>query len=137
MPDLPRALRALGNDAVVTEEGPYPTITVAPTAPRGARVILTGRATGVPFTAVLAGPERTTTDNTTAAVTCVARLVPRSRGWPIWLWEQEIVGSNPTVPTTSSIGAAQRSRVTHYAGLQQPDDALETVCWVAQRALTP
>ena len=29
-----------------------------------------GRATSVPFTAVLAGPERTLTDKTTAATTC-------------------------------------------------------------------
>jgi len=34
------------------------------------RVILAGRATSVPFTAVLNGPERTTTDNHEAASTC-------------------------------------------------------------------
>ena len=32
---------------------------------------LTGRATSVPFTADLGGPERTTTDNTTTTWTCV------------------------------------------------------------------
>jgi hypothetical protein len=35
-------------------------------------VILGGRATGVPFTAVSTGPERTTTDNAEAASTCAA-----------------------------------------------------------------
>jgi hypothetical protein len=46
------------------------------TAPRCARVILAGRATSVPFTAVLNGPERTTTDNHEGASTCA---VPRPR----------------------------------------------------------
>ena len=48
-----------------------------PTAPPGTDVILAGRATSVPFTAVLNGPQRTTTDNATAAATCAARLVRR------------------------------------------------------------
>ena len=37
MADLPQALRALGNDAVVTEEEPHPTFMVEPTAPRGCK----------------------------------------------------------------------------------------------------
>jgi hypothetical protein len=40
-------------------------------------VILTGRATSVPFTEVLAGPERTTTDNITVAVACAAHPITR------------------------------------------------------------
>jgi hypothetical protein len=35
-------------------------------------VILAGRATTVPFTAVATGPHRTPTDNATVAVTCAA-----------------------------------------------------------------
>jgi hypothetical protein len=37
MADLPQALRALGNDAVVTEEEPHLTFMVEPTAPRGCK----------------------------------------------------------------------------------------------------
>jgi hypothetical protein len=40
-------------------------------------VILAGHATSVPFTPVLTGPERTTTDNTTAALTCAHHHFPR------------------------------------------------------------
>jgi hypothetical protein len=59
---LPRALRALApHEAVVPEGGPHPPVEAEPTAPRYARVILVGRATSVPVTAVLNGPERTTT----------------------------------------------------------------------------
>ena len=72
----PRALRALAHEAVVTEDGPHPPVEAEPTVPRRARVILAGRATSVPFTAVLNGPERTATDNHEAAVTCA---VPRPR----------------------------------------------------------
>jgi hypothetical protein len=73
---LPRALRALAHEPVVTENGPHPPVEAEPTAPRRATVILAGRATSVPFTAVLAGVERTTTDNYEAASTCA---VPRPR----------------------------------------------------------
>jgi hypothetical protein len=48
-----------------------------PTAPPCARVILTGRATSVAFTAVLSGPERTTTDKTKAASTCAVHYLRR------------------------------------------------------------
>jgi hypothetical protein len=44
---------------------------------RVVRGILTGCATSVPFTAVLASPERTATDKTTAAATCAAHPIPR------------------------------------------------------------
>jgi hypothetical protein len=46
-------------------------------APLCARIILVGRATSVPFTAVLAGPERTTTDNAKAASTCAVLCLRR------------------------------------------------------------
>jgi hypothetical protein len=61
---------ALAHDAVVTEEGPHPTVRVEPTARPGTGVILAGRATSVPFTAVPNGPERTATDNYKASWTC-------------------------------------------------------------------
>jgi hypothetical protein len=67
----------LANDAVVTEDGPHPPVEAEPTATRCSRVILAGRATSVPFTAVLNGPERTTTDNHEAASTCTVRCPRR------------------------------------------------------------
>jgi hypothetical protein len=67
---LPRTLRALANEAVVTEDGPHPTVKVEPTARPVPGVILDRRATSMPFTAVLNGLERTTTDNHKAGSTC-------------------------------------------------------------------
>jgi hypothetical protein len=61
-----------------------------PTAPRCARVILAVRATSVPFTAVLTGPQRTTTDNNEPALTCTVPRPRRSWHRPIWLWEQGV-----------------------------------------------
>jgi hypothetical protein len=66
------------------------------------QVTLTGRATSVPVTAVMTGPQRTTTDNTTAAPTCAYSRLPKSGLCPNWLWEQGVAGSNPAVPTTST-----------------------------------
>src|SRR6266508_1763478 len=51
-----------------TEDGAHLRPRLEPTAPPRARVILAGRATSVPFTAVGTGPERTPRDNTTSAV---------------------------------------------------------------------
>jgi hypothetical protein len=65
--DLSRALQALAHEPVVTKDGPHPPISVEPTARPDTGVVLHGRATSVPFTAVLNGPQRTTTDNTTTA----------------------------------------------------------------------
>jgi hypothetical protein len=48
MADLPGALRALGNDAVVTEEGPHPRDQLEPALSGRSIVVLTGRATRVP-----------------------------------------------------------------------------------------
>jgi hypothetical protein len=48
MADLLRALRALGNDAVVTEEGPDPRDQLEPALSGGSIVVLTNRATRVP-----------------------------------------------------------------------------------------
>jgi hypothetical protein len=47
------------------------------TPPLSAGVILAGRATSVPFTAVLTGLQRTTTDNAKAASTCAASCLCR------------------------------------------------------------
>jgi hypothetical protein len=49
---------------------PHPAVGLVPTLPGPTSVVLAGRATTVPFTAVLAGPHRTITDNATAASTC-------------------------------------------------------------------
>jgi len=48
-----------------------------PTAPPRASVVLAGRATSVPFTAVGTGPERTPRDNTTSAVSCAVHRFSR------------------------------------------------------------
>jgi hypothetical protein len=95
-------LRALAHEAVVTEDELHPTVRAKPAARPGTGVILYGRATSLPFTAVLNGPERTTTDNATPASNCTVRCLRRSRARPIWLWEQGVAGSNPAVPTTST-----------------------------------
>ena len=55
-----------------------------------ATVVLVGRAPRVPFTAVMIGRERTTTDNTTAAVTCAVSHLRRWRPRPIWLCKQGV-----------------------------------------------
>jgi hypothetical protein len=99
---LPRALRTLAHEAVVTEDGPHPPVKAEPTALRCARVILTGRATSVPFTAVLNGPERTTTDNHEAASTCAVPDPRRRQQRPIWLCKQGVVGSSPIISTTTA-----------------------------------
>jgi hypothetical protein len=67
---LPRALRALAHEAVVTEDEPHHRVKVESTAQPDLGPILGGRATSVPFTAVLTGLERTTTDNHEASSTC-------------------------------------------------------------------
>jgi len=45
----------------------------------------------VPFTAVLTGPERTATDNTTAALTCADHHFPKWRGCSNWLYKQVVI----------------------------------------------
>jgi hypothetical protein len=57
-------------EAVVTEEGPHRTVGVELNARLDTGVILGGRAISVPFTAVLTGPQRTTTDNALPVLTC-------------------------------------------------------------------
>jgi hypothetical protein len=58
--------------------------------PRCASVILTGCATNVPFTAVLNGLRRTTTDNHEAASTCAIPDPRRPPQRPNWLWEHGV-----------------------------------------------
>jgi hypothetical protein len=44
---------------------------------------------------------RTSTDNSTAGMTCAVGRLSRWRPYPIWLCKQEVAGSNLAVPTTS------------------------------------
>ena len=88
MAALPRALRAHAHKAMVTEDGPHPTVKVEPTAQHDTGIILGGRATSLPFTAVLSGSQRTTTDNARASSTCTVLSHRRSQSRPISLWEQ-------------------------------------------------
>jgi hypothetical protein len=67
MADLPRALRALGNAAVVTEAGPHPREQLEP-ALSGGGIVLAGRATRVPQAAVTSGMWWTVTVTTRAAL---------------------------------------------------------------------
>jgi hypothetical protein len=61
----------------VTAGDPHPTAEPVPKPASRTSVLLTGCATCVPFTAVLTGPQRIATDNTTSRVTCAAHPVPR------------------------------------------------------------
>jgi hypothetical protein len=92
-PTCRESLRAGANNAAVTVDGSDPTVNVNRRRHGAPGVILTGRATSMPFTEVLAGPERATTDNTTAVVTCAAHLLPRQKSCRIWLWEQGVAGA--------------------------------------------
>jgi hypothetical protein len=55
----------LAHDAVLGEDEPHSAVSVRANGAAVCEVLLAGRATSVPVTAVLLGPERTTTDNTT------------------------------------------------------------------------
>jgi hypothetical protein len=96
-----RGPAALANEAGVAGVEPHPAVELVPTLPGPTNVVLAGRATTVPFTAVLTGPERTITGNATAASTCAVPCRRRWRSGPIWLCKQEVTGSNLAVPTTS------------------------------------
>jgi len=61
---------ALANEARVALDGPPPSLQLEPMAAMPSHVVLAGRATSVPFTAVITGPERTATDNHEVASTC-------------------------------------------------------------------
>jgi hypothetical protein len=56
-------------------------------------IILAGRATSVPFAAVMAGPERTTRNNPEAVSTCAVLSSRRSQSCPIWLWEHGVAAA--------------------------------------------
>jgi hypothetical protein len=64
------SLRARAHVAVATQDVPYRMVGVEPTVQPDNGVILGGRATSVPLTAVLIGAQRTATDNTRTASTC-------------------------------------------------------------------
>ena len=84
-------------------ERALPAVKLEPTAPGcTAEVVLAGRATSVPFTAVLTGPQRTPMDNTIGAKTCACSPSPQV-AIRIWLWEQGVAGSNPAVPTVGLV----------------------------------
>jgi hypothetical protein len=53
-----------------------------------ATVVLTGRATTMPFTTDASGRKRTPTDNPTATRACAVRRLARWRPHPIWLCKQ-------------------------------------------------
>jgi len=53
---LPRRVRGLPSMAVVTKDGPHPGVKLRANGATGTGVILDGRATSVPFTAVLTLP---------------------------------------------------------------------------------
>src|SRR4029450_2771444 len=101
-PELPRRVRGL------TTSRWLPGGRASPSGQRGSQgrqsVLghLTGRATSVPFTTVLTGSERTTTDNATAHSTSALPRLPRCPQRSNRLWEQGVPGSNPAVPTTST-----------------------------------
>jgi hypothetical protein len=48
VPALPRALRALANEAVATRDGPHPLAELEPSPPGASIVVRAGRATRVP-----------------------------------------------------------------------------------------
>jgi hypothetical protein len=71
--DLPRALWAPGNDAVVTEDGP----TLRSWSNRRAPRVPGSSSLAVPLTPVMSGPRRTTADNTSPAVPAPLTPVPQ------------------------------------------------------------
>jgi hypothetical protein len=86
----PRRLRPTANEAGVTEDRPYLAVELVPMLPDPTNVVLVGRATTVPFTSVVTGPERTPTDNVKVVATCAVCHLTRWRPRPIWLWEQGV-----------------------------------------------
>jgi hypothetical protein len=74
---LPRRLRRLGIDTAVTADGPRGSGRGWSQRQQGCRGDPYDRATSVPFTAVLTGLERTTTDNATATLTCAVPCLRR------------------------------------------------------------
>jgi hypothetical protein len=121
-PELPRRLQRLAYETLATEGGPSPRVKAGPSGATAYHVILTGRATSVPVTAVMTGPERTTTDKAKAASTSVVRYLRRSQTWPIWLWEQEVASTAPVSnlvrpETDSNASAAGSSTARGRSGL--------------------
>jgi hypothetical protein len=74
---LPHGLRPFANEARVPLVGPHLSPKPMPSRQGWSAVVLTSRAISVPFTPVMTGAERTTTDNTTATVTCADHRSPR------------------------------------------------------------
>jgi hypothetical protein len=74
---------------LVDEDGPPPTPKVGANGAKEYQVVLTGRATSVPVTAVLSGHKRTIIDNTEEGLDCAVHLLGRSRSCWIWLGSKE------------------------------------------------
>jgi hypothetical protein len=91
VPELPRAHRALTHQSVSPRTG-LPCDQGGTIGATDCRVILGGRATSVPFTAVLIGTERTTTHNAEACSACTVLSSRTSQSCPIWPWEQGVAG---------------------------------------------
>jgi hypothetical protein len=70
MVNAPAAGMAPGNEDGLFQGGPHPLPELVPSPRARAGVVLTGRATTVPFMAVPTGHQRTATDNATAGSTC-------------------------------------------------------------------
>jgi hypothetical protein len=104
------------------------------------QVVLTGRATSLPFTAVMTGPQRTITDNVMAASTCTPHRLRRSRCRPIRLWEQgspvQIRPSRPPARTPAQHGC--RCPLTRRTGARCPSRFWWTaVCYELAPAADP
>ena len=89
--ELPRRLQRLANDPMVTVGASDRTVEVGANGAAVYRIVLTGRATSVPFTTVMTGSQRTPTDNTEAASTCTVPYLTRPRSCSNRLCKQEVV----------------------------------------------
>ncbi|HEY2957087.1 MAG TPA: hypothetical protein VGM21_02600 [Actinomycetota bacterium] len=86
-----RGPAALASEAGVAGVEHHPAVELVSTQPGLTNVVLAGRATTVPFTAVLAGPQPTITDNPTVTSTCAVSCRRRWPTGPIWLCKQVLV----------------------------------------------
>jgi hypothetical protein len=113
-----------GRSWSATRSSPTPTLwrrsalsLSGPSRPPGPRdVVLAGRATTVPFTAVLTGPRRTIMDNATATSTGAVPCRRRSRSCPIWLCKQGV----DVADTAIELSQARHSEHNRKAGSREP-----------------
>jgi hypothetical protein len=89
--------------------------------PGPTNVVLAGRATTVPFTAVLTGPERTITGNATAASTCAILCRRRWRSGPIWLCKQGVDGRGASaLPCPTGRSGRSRTSANRCSTVKNP-----------------